>query len=91
MNCPSGNRGTGGICDCTNAKGWIDGQWWTPWCHEGKCYTGQEYDKCINKSNTHPLGDGTWCFNEARNTNCRTMPPKMQTLGKLRLQIDIPL
>ena len=91
VKCPSGERGTGGICDCTNAKEWIEGQWWRPWCHEGKCYTGQKYDECIGKNNSHPLGDGTWCFNEERNTECQTKPPKMPTLGKLRLQIDIPL
>ena len=89
VSCPSGDRGTGGICDCTNAKGWIDGQWFRPWCLKGKCYTGQEYDECIGKIDNHMLGDGTWCWKEARNTLCQTMPPTMPTQGRLRLQVDI--
>ena len=68
--CDAGNQGAAGVCNCINAKGWIEGIWRKPWCHEGKCYTGQAYDKCIGKPNGKGLGDGTWCWNEERNTGC---------------------
>lgn len=70
--CHAGTRGSGGECNCTKAVGWIDGEWWNPWCYEGRCYTGQYYDECVGIANGNSLGDGTWCWNEARNTECPT-------------------
>ena len=76
LNCSAGARGTGGICDCTNAIGWIEGQWWKPWCNEGLCNTGQDYKECIGKADGHKLGDDTWCWKERRNTQCQTTQSK---------------
>ena len=48
-----------------------------PWCYEGKCNSGQDYDGCIGKgldSTAEVLGDGTWCFNERRDTECVAVP-----------------
>jgi len=83
--CPAGNRGTGGICDCTNANGWTEGQWKKPWCYEGQCYTGQAYDECIGKPNGYDLKDGTWCWNEERNTACPATP--VDTTGDLEAKV----
>ena len=77
MFCLAGTRGQGGACDCTTASGWIEGEWTDPWCHQGKCYSGQNYGACAGKglwNNSESLGDGTWCFNEERNTECQTGP-----------------
>ena len=65
------------MCDCTRATGWIKGEWRDPVCYEGNCYSGQNYVACEGKgllSNPENLGDGTWCFNEERNTQCQTDP-----------------
>ena len=70
--CLEGQKGYGGTCNCSEAIGWTEGEWKTPWCHEGACYTGQDYDECENKDNDHQLGDGTWCYDESRNTRCPT-------------------
>ena len=75
--CDAGSNGAGGACDCTTAKGLTEGEWRQPWCHQGKCYTGQAYDKCVGKSNGHALGDGTWCWNAERNTECPTTTGKI--------------
>ena len=78
MSCPAGSNGKGGKCDCTAASGWEEGEWLDPWCHEGKCYSGQDdYPGCIGKglnSIAEDLGDGTWCFNERRDTDCLIVP-----------------
>ena len=74
--CAAGSKGPGGACDCRTAKGVNEGKWREPWCHEGKCYTGQAYNDCVGKSNGHKLGDKTWCFNGERNTKCPTTPGK---------------
>ena len=72
VTCPAGGRGSGGECQCEKAIGGTEGQWRTPWCYDGVCYTGQAYDECKDKKNGHPLGDGTWCWNQERNTRCPT-------------------
>ena len=81
MTCSAGARGSGGICDCSEAKGWNENEWGKPWCVEGACYTGQEYDECKNKdysrADNYDLGDGTWCHKGKmtegeRNTRCPT-------------------
>ena len=65
MTCKSGEKGPGGNCECKEAIGWKNGEWKTPWCFQGFCYTSQAYDKCKNKdnstSNNYALNDGTWC------------------------------
>ena len=71
IECLSGTKGTGGICDCSRAKGWAEGKWKTPWCSKGNCFTGQEYDECIGKHD-FSLDDGTWCWNGRRDTKCLT-------------------
>ena len=82
--CPAGKKGTGGICDCTNARGATEGLWGKAWCYDGKCYTTQDTDKCVGKLNNYSeFGDGTWCWNEKRNALCTTTP------GKQLLQPDI--
>jgi len=70
--CHAGTRGKGGQCNCAAAIGWVDGEWWNPWCYEGRCYTGQVYNDCVGQANGASLGDGTWCWNEDRNTECPT-------------------
>ena len=70
VSCPAGSSGNGGNCQCDNATGWNEGQWKSPWCYDGACYTGQSHDECKDKKNGHPLGDGTWCWNKERNTQC---------------------
>jgi len=76
--CDAGDKGTGGVCNCTNAPGWTEGNWWKPWCHQGMCLTGMKlpYEECFGKLNGTGLGDGTWCWDEKRNTRCPTIPGK---------------
>ena len=62
--------GRGGLCNCKEAPGWDDGNWSNPKCHEGNCYAGQYYDECKGKDNLYSLGDGTWCWDEKRSTEC---------------------
>jgi len=81
--CPAGTRSAGGACNCTAAVGYVEGAWRTPWCYEGSCYTGQASEQCIGADNGHPLGDGTWCWGQERNTRCPTAsettpPPVME-------------
>ena len=76
MNCSAGERGTGGVCHCTNVIGWSEGQWGKPWCNEGLCKTSQDYDECMGKTNGHELGDGTWCWKDGRHARCQTTPGK---------------
>ena len=55
-----------------------------PWCYEGKCYTGQAYSECAGRGVNMTYGgqlydvngtwDGTWCFDERRDTNCVVYP-----------------
>ena len=77
MTCPAGERGSGGTCNCSEAKGWKeDDEWKTPWCFEGICYSGQDYEECKHKDystkDNYPLNDGTWCHKGERNTECPT-------------------
>ena len=51
---------------------WNEGSWQPPTCHEGVCYMGQTYNECTGKGNGHPVGDGTWCWEEKRYTKCPT-------------------
>ena len=47
------------------------------WCHEGKCYSSQDYNECVGKglgSTAEGLGDGTRCFNEKKHTTCLAVP-----------------
>ena len=76
--CEKGNQGPGGVCNCTNAPGWTEGNWWKPWCHQGMCLTGMKlpYEECFGKLNGTGLGDGTWCWNEQRNKRCPTIQGK---------------
>ena len=76
--CDAGDQGTGGVCNCINAPGWTEGNWWKPWCLQGMCLTGMKipYEKCIGKPNGTGLGDGTWCWDGQRNTRCPTIPGK---------------
>ena len=71
INCPAGSRGTGGVCNCMKLEGWAEGKWRKPWCYEGKCYTGHDYEKCKGIK-YHDLRDGTWCWKGERNALCPT-------------------
>ncbi len=78
LRCPAGSRGDGGYCSCVGAPGWVAGEWLDPWCHEGKCYTGQAHAACEGRGAGYsgPLltgeygFDGTWCHDERRQTEC---------------------
>ena len=85
--CAAGVQGTGGWCDCSKAKGWIERNWREPWCSEVKCYTGQSFGDCRGKDNGHSLGDGTWCWDERRDTECPVTPGK--TNFKLNFEDEI--
>jgi len=96
--CPAGNRGSGGECSCDSVPGWDGsvkdgGSWDGPWCFQGACYAGQSTEKCLanngtdcapcnGKDNGHSLGDGTWCYNGRRDTQCKTSNPKVCPGGK---------
>ena len=60
----------GGRCDCSEAPGWTDEQTWTKYCSYGQCFSSQKYEWCVGKDEYHPVGDGTWCENDERHTNC---------------------
>ena len=75
--CAPGDRGRGGNCDCSSAKGWVEGKWPTLNCHEGLCYAIQENDQCKGKDNGYQLGDGTWCWDSYRITKCITTSGKI--------------
>ena len=68
--CPNGGTEPKDVCDCSKAPGWVEGEWADPWCHGGKCFSGQNHDDCVGKENGHQLGDGTWCFDKRRDTEC---------------------
>jgi len=80
--CPAGNRGGGGYCNCAGAIGWVAGEWLVNggqgWCYEGKCYTGQPYAACEGTGNDFggSLGDGTWCYDSRRDTECPVQATK---------------
>merc|ERR1719219_1264862 len=96
--CPAGNRGSGGECSCDSVPGWDGsvkegGSWDGPWCFQGACYAGMSSERCLanngndcepckGKDNGHSLGDGTWCFNGRRDTQCKTSNPKVCPGGK---------
>ena len=65
------------VCDCGNAPGWVKGVWPDPWCYGGKCYSGIAHVDCTGKDNGHPLGDGTWCYDGRRDTECPAVAGKM--------------
>ena len=67
---PNGQIDPKSTCNCSEAPGWVAGKWLDPWCHEGKCFSGIKYDGCKEKPNGHPLGDGTWCYEGRRDTEC---------------------
>ena len=72
--CPAGDNGLGGECDCSNVAGWIDGEWPIQRCNKGRCYARQENDVCNGKDNGHWIGDGTWCWDNFRDTRCEIIP-----------------
>ena len=76
VKCAAGSKGPGGVCDCSNLKGWAKGKWRSPICRNGRCTSSQIYDGCVGKKNGKMLGDGTWCFNDKRWANCLTIPGK---------------
>merc|ERR1712157_359372 len=85
-------------CSCDSVPGWDGsvkdgGSWDGPWCFQGACYAGQSTEACLanngtdctpcnGKGNGHSLGDGTWCFNGRRDTQCKTSNPKVCPGGK---------
>ena len=72
VECDAGEKGAGGVCNCNEAAGWDEGKWETPVCHKGNCYAGQSYEECGGKDNGHPIGDGTFCWDQKRYTQCST-------------------
>ena len=64
------------VCDCSRAPGWGAGKWKDPWCHDGKCYSGQPHGNCKGKANGYQLGDGTWCHDGRRDTKCPAITSK---------------
>ena len=70
----------GGRCDCSNAPGWIENDGWMIYCAGDRCYSKQEFAYCIDKEgsngNKHPVGDGTWCEDDLRHTECRLVKGK---------------
>ena len=60
----------GGRCNCSNSAGWTEAGGWMMYCGQDHCYSQQEYDFCIGKSDYHDLGDGTWCDDDRRHTEC---------------------
>jgi len=73
--CEPGSQGPGGVCNCTNAPGWTEGNWYEPWCHQGTCFTKmkKQWELCMGKPNGTGLGDKTWCWKENRSTRCPTI------------------
>ena len=63
----------GGRCDCSDAPGWTETGGWAIKCDYVQCFGVQEYGLCIGKESYEPLGDGTWCENEKRHTNCKVV------------------
>ena len=64
----------GGRCDCSNATGLNETEEWTLICdYGGPCFTEQEYEWCVGKDDRRPVGDGTWCYNDKRRTQCTTI------------------
>jgi len=43
---------------------------------------GTDCEPCKGKDNGHSLGDGTWCWNGRRDTQCKTSNPKVCLGGK---------
>ena len=70
--CPPGEGSFGGRCNCSDAPGWTEtGGWSAIYCQYGQCYSSQEYDWCVGKDYSTPVGDGTWCVDDKRLTICR--------------------
>lgn len=40
--------------------------------HENTCYARREDSPCVGKANGESLGEGVWCWDGLRNTQCRT-------------------
>ena len=78
--CPNGKLDAKSSCDCSKAPGWIAGEWRDPWCFDKKCYTGQKYNECDGMPDKHPLGDGTWCWKNSRNTKCPAVEGEIKHL-----------
>ena len=60
-----------GRCDCSDAPGWTGTGGWTVECDP--CFGIQESGSCIGEVDGEPLGDGTYCLNEKRHTNCKVV------------------
>ena len=77
--------GDGGVCICSKAVGWTVGKWETPECYKGACFTGQSYDECkgitVKGTNEHQLGDGTFCADQKRYTQCPTSSMSILIFG----------
>ena len=77
QDCPNKGTSPKKACDCSKAPGWTVGEWLDPWCHEGKCYSGSKVSEdCKGKSNGHQIGDGTWCWDGRRDTQCHAIESK---------------
>ena len=78
--CPNDATDPNTACDCGKAPGWVKGVWPDPWCWGGKCYSGMASVNCTGRDNGHSLGDGTWCFDGRRDTECPANAGKMPSL-----------
>ena len=68
--CPASYSSFGGRCDCSNASGWSEMGGWTIGCYYSECFAEQEYDGCVGIKDNRPVGDGTSCFDNKRQTKC---------------------
>ena len=58
------------MCDCRNANGWSEEGGWTIGCNYHGCFAEQEYNACVGIKDKRPVGDGTWCYDNKRQTEC---------------------
>ena len=71
ITCPSGNKGTGGICRCDKDGIWTQGAW-IVYCNEGLCKAKQSYKECLWQKNNFKIGDGSFCWDQERHFKCQT-------------------
>ena len=43
---------------------------WTIGCNYFGCFAEQEYNGCVGMKDNRPVGDGTWCYDNKRQTQC---------------------
>ena len=73
--CPSGRKGSGGMCRCDNSSLWQQDEW-RVFCDNGLCKATQIYPECLEQIKWKSLGDGSYCQNNVRTYKCQMIAGK---------------